>query len=78
VPTLLVVDGFRFWFYSNERDEPAHVHASKGSGIAKVWSRPLSIAYSHGLTPGELRRVRELSFENQASFVERWNEYFDR
>jgi len=31
-----------------------------------------------GFMPAEIRRVRELAFEHQAAFVERWNEYFDR
>jgi hypothetical protein len=41
VPTLLVVDGFRFHFFSREGNE-----------------RP--------------------TFEHQAEFLERWNEYFAR
>jgi len=30
VPTLLVVEGFRFYFFSDERQEPPHVHVKKG------------------------------------------------
>jgi hypothetical protein len=37
MPTLLRVEGFRFFFYSNERQEPAHVHVEKGAGEAKLW-----------------------------------------
>lgn len=70
MPTLVVVEGFRFWFYSNEGQDPPHVHVSKGGGAAKLWLQPLRIAYSHGLTPAQLRRVRELAFEYQTSFVE--------
>jgi hypothetical protein len=29
-------------------------------------------------TPSQLRRIRELVFEHQASFVERWHEHFGR
>jgi len=78
MPRLLLVEGFRFWFYSNEGQEPPHVHASKGGGAAKIWLQPVEVAYSYGFTPAQLRRMRELAFEHQASFVERWHDYFRR
>jgi hypothetical protein len=72
------VEGFRFWFYSNEGREPPHVHASKGAGAAKLWLQPLQVAHSSGFTRPQLRRLRELAFEHQATFVERWYDYFGR
>jgi hypothetical protein len=78
VPTLLVIDGFRFWFYSNEREEPPHVHVMKGGGVAKIWLQPVRVADAYGMTPAQLRRARELAFEHQTSFIEAWNDYFDR
>jgi Domain of unknown function (DUF4160) len=78
MPTLLQAEGFRFFFYSNEGREPPHVHVAKGSGEAKVWLQPVRLAHSSGLGPTELRRLRELTFQHQAAFVERWNEYFNR
>ena len=56
----------------------AHVHVEKGDGEAKLWLQPVRLAYSYRLTPAELRGVRELSFEHQAAFLERWNEHFRR
>jgi hypothetical protein len=32
MPTVLVVEGFRFFFFSNEGFEPAHIHVEKGDG----------------------------------------------
>ena len=78
MPTLLRVEGFRFFFYSSERQEPPHVHVEKGAGEAKLWLTPVQLVYSYQLSPPELRRVLELTFEHQASFVERWNEHFRR
>jgi len=46
--------------------------------MAKVWLQPLAFAYSEGLNPAELRRLREIVFENRAMFVTRWNEHFSR
>ena len=75
MPTLLRIEGFRFFFYSSERQEPAHVHVEKGDGEARSGSSRW-LVYSYRLTPGDLRRVRELTFQHQAAFVERWNEHF--
>lgn len=78
MPTLLTIEGFRFFFYSNEGTEPAHVHVEKGDGIAKFWLDPVALVFSEGLTRGELRRAREIVADNAADFLERWNEYFGR
>ena len=78
MPTLLVVEGFRFYFFSNERQEPPHVHVRKGDGFAKLWLLPVEMASSSGLSRAELRRIRELAFEHQVVFVEKWNDYFGR
>jgi hypothetical protein len=78
MPKVLDFEGFRFFFFSDERQEPAHVHVEKGEGVAKLWLQPVRIAYTHQLTPAQIRRIREVTFEHQAAFVERWNEYFRR
>ena len=44
MPTLLQAEGFRFFFYSNERQEPPHVHVEKGDGEAKLWLQPVQVA----------------------------------
>lgn len=78
MPTLLRIEGYRFFFCSNEGKEPRHVHVEKGDGEAKVWLQPVRLEYAYRLTPAEERRVRELTFERQAAFVEHWNEHFGR
>jgi hypothetical protein len=78
MPTLLRVEGFRFFFFSNEGQEPPHVHVSKGDGVAKLWLTSVGLAYAHGLTPAELRRVRELTRDHEPTFLGRWHEVFDR
>ena len=34
MPTVLVVDGHRFFFYSNEGTEPPHIHVETGEHTA--------------------------------------------
>jgi len=40
MPTILYVQGWRFHFYSNEGNEPIHVHAVKGDAECKYWLQP--------------------------------------
>ncbi|MFM9947502.1 MAG: DUF4160 domain-containing protein [Saprospiraceae bacterium] len=35
MPTILKWLGFRFFFYSNEGNEPPHVHIEKGEALGK-------------------------------------------
>jgi hypothetical protein len=78
MPTALVVDGYRFFFFSNEGQEPPHIHVRKGGGLAKIWLNPVRLAHTEGFNPAELRRVRQLATEHEAVFLERWHEHLDR
>jgi hypothetical protein len=78
MPTVLLADGFRFFFFSNEGLEPPHIHVDKGDGLAKLWLSPPRFAYSEGFNPAEARRVRALVTKHEADFLRRWNEHFGR
>ncbi|MCF5762342.1 DUF4160 domain-containing protein, partial [Aeromonas veronii] len=45
MPVILRINGYRFFFYSNEGDplEPAHVHVSKAGNEAKIWLEPETV-----------------------------------
>jgi hypothetical protein len=77
MPTALIENGFRFFFYSNEGDEPAHMHIEKGGAIGKIWLEPIvTIAYTQGFTTTELRQIMEIISENHVTLKQKWNEYF--
>ena len=76
MPTLLRVEGIRFFFFSNEGSEPPHVHVEWAECYAKFWLNPVSLARSVGCRPADLRRIRELVDRHSVLFEERWNEYF--
>lgn len=49
--SVLLLNGFRFFFYSNENNEPIHIHIEKGNATGKVWLDPLiEIAYMRDFT----------------------------
>jgi len=78
MPTVLRIDGYRFFFYSNERKEPPHVHVESGAGIAKLWLGDARIAYSLGFRTAELAEIRRLVTVNRTILQERWDEPFGR
>ncbi len=79
MPTLLLIYGFRFFFYSNENNEPIHVHVTKSDANAKIWLEPnIKVAYIHGFNKGEETKILEIVQENYEAFKNKWNEYFNK
>ena len=77
MPTILVEDGYKFKFFSNESNEPAHIHVTKGNGNSKYWLIPNCVEdYSYGFTTRERRDIKELVNNNKDIFIKKWNEYF--
>lgn len=79
MPTVLLINGFRFFFYSNENDEPIHVHVKKCNAERKIWLEPQSaIAYLHGFTNAEEGNIFEIVNDNIEFLKTKWNEYFNK
>jgi len=77
MPTLLLLNGFRFFFYSNENDEPIHVHVIKGNAKGKIWLDPeILIAYLHGFSSREESFIMQIVNDHTAIFKQKWDEYF--
>jgi hypothetical protein len=64
MPTVLEIDGFRFFFYSADRHEPPHIHIRRAGREAKFWLDPIRLARIGGFKQNELRRIEELLVEN--------------
>ncbi|KAF3981057.1 MAG: DUF4160 domain-containing protein [Methylococcales symbiont of Hymedesmia sp. n. MRB-2018] len=73
---VLTIGSFRFFFYSNENGEPAHIHIQRDNMLAKFWLRPVILASSTRFSSKELRKLETLVLENKELFLETWNEYF--
>ena len=76
MPTVLRVGPYRFFFYSNENQEPAHIHIQRERMLAKFWLNPVALARSHRFSTQELRTLESLVIDNRPLFLEVWNEYF--
>ena len=76
MPTILRVGPYRFFFYSNEQGEPAHIHIQRERMLAKFWLKPVMLASSTRFSPQELRKLESLVTENKNVLMEAWNGYF--
>jgi uncharacterized protein DUF4160 len=77
MPTVLRIDGYRFFFWSNESNEPPHIHVEKGGGVAKWWLTPLREDSSSKFSPAQKRRIRAILMSNLGPILVRWNEHFN-
>ncbi|HID26878.1 MAG TPA: DUF4160 domain-containing protein [Methanosarcinales archaeon] len=76
MPTVLRAGKFRFFFFSNEGNEPIHIHVESNDKYAKFWLDPVQLAKSVGYSARELNKLRKLVLKNVSLFTERWYDYF--
>ena len=76
MPTILYILGWRFFFYSNENNEPLHIHCKKGGKECKYWLDPdnfnVTEAYSFRLSPKDKREVKKIIFEYFEHIENEW------
>lgn len=77
MPTI-VIDGYKFRFYSSDIQEPPHVHVIRGDDVAKIWLVSLDVEYNHGYNKPELNKIVKLTRENKERLLEAWNGYFSQ
>jgi hypothetical protein len=76
MPTLLIIDGFKFFFYANEH-EPKHIHIMKGGDFAKIKLVSLQIVHNY-MKPKDLNKALALVTIHKDEFERKWNEYFSQ
>ena len=74
MPTLLNLNGFKFFFYANEH-EPKHVHVIYGGDFAKVELSDLRVVKNF-MKPKVLKRALQIIAEHREEFGRQWDEYF--
>ena len=78
MPTVLRVKGYRFFFFSNEKNEPIHIHIEKADNYAKFWLEPISLAVDYGFNSKQLGEISEILEEHHDLIIHKWNEYFGK
>ncbi len=77
MPTILI-EGYKFRFYAQDRDEPPHMHVLRGEDDAKVWLYPVELEYAYGYNSREVNRILDLTRQHQDELLEAWYGYFGR
>ena len=75
MPTVIRIGPYRFFFYSNERGEPAHIHVRRDRALAKFWLEPVALAKSKHYSAHELNVIQKHIEDNLQTMLEAWNEH---
>ena len=75
MPTILRIGSFRFHFYSDERNEPPHIHVATPDGECKFWLEPIRLARNRGVSPDVVRIIERHVFENYDFLIGKYYEY---
>jgi hypothetical protein len=76
MPTVLRIDGYRFYFYSHEPNEPPHVHVDRAEASLKAWIEPVSLARNRGFRGNEINAILALVETHRETLLKAWHEYF--
>ena len=77
MPTLFIIFGFRFMFYSNDHT-PIHKHVIKDGCEAKYNIEPVELVFNHGFKRHDLSLIESIVLENKEIIIERWRSYFNK
>ena len=79
MPTILLIAGWRFFFYSNESNEPIHIHVQKAEMETKYWidveAYEIKGSFSFKLSPRDKREVKKLIYLHLDYIIEQWNSF---
>ncbi|MEO5947241.1 MAG: DUF4160 domain-containing protein [Chitinophagaceae bacterium] len=76
MPTILLIKGYRFFFYVNEH-LPKHIHVERDNKTAKLELSPVKLVKSKRFSASELKQIRNLVEENLEILIQKWDEYFN-
>ena len=79
MPTILLMLGWRLFFYTNEGNEPIHVRCKKGETECKYWldrdDFSLEEAFGVNLSPKDRREIRKIIYEHFEYIEQQWDEF---
>jgi hypothetical protein len=78
MPTVLRIGPFRFHFYSDEANEPPHIHVRYAGRECKYWLDPIALAGNRGIAALDLRAIEQLVLEHQVFLIAKYHEYHAR
>jgi hypothetical protein len=76
LPTVLKIDGFRFFFFSDEH-LPVHIHVEKGNGYMRLELETFKVTKRYKLSKNDEKKILAIVKEYQEKLIGAWNEYFN-
>ncbi len=73
---LLRWGSYRAFFYSNEGNEPAHIHVRVADREAKFWLHDVAVAFNAEFPPHEIGDIIRYLRQNRDLLLSAWNDYF--
>ena len=77
MPTVLRVGRFRFFVYSNEGNEPPHIHVKAAEHEAKYWLDSMQLADNYGFNGRELTQIEQIIPFYESELMEAWHDHLD-
>ncbi|MCF8224286.1 MAG: DUF4160 domain-containing protein [Bacteroidales bacterium] len=78
MPTVFIIKGYRFFFFSNENQEPIHIHVEKADNYAKFWIDPVFVSANYGFNSKQLKEISRY-IEGRTDLIrQKWNEHFNQ
>ncbi len=79
MPTILLIMGWRLFFYANEGNEPIHVHCRKGDSECKYWLHSelfeIEEAFGFNMSPKDTREIRKIIYEHFEYIEQQWDQF---
>lgn len=76
MPTILRINGYRFFFFSREELRP-HIHVQNQNGEAKFWLDPqIELAKNYKLSRVELNEIEKIVENHYNDFIKAWEDHF--
>lgn len=76
MPTVLRIDGFRFFFFSDEH-LPLHIHVEKGDGYMRIELETFKVTDRYKLSKSDEKKILFLVKEHREKLIGAWHEYFN-
>jgi hypothetical protein len=79
VPKVFEINGYKFFFFSNEGIplEQCHIHVRKNSALAKFWiTDKAELSDTYGFSSAELSFLERTINVNIQKIREAWNAFF--
>ncbi len=76
MPTVLRVDGYRFFFFSDEH-KPKYIYIEKADRYVRVELTTLKVTDSYNISQKEINRILKLVKSHKDKLIGAWDEYFE-